>query len=59
MAEMETLKAQLEAANRKIEDLETRIQNLTLFHRHELKLKKKASFSSSLKTKDKALTSSG
>jgi hypothetical protein len=37
MTEIETLKAQLEAANGKLKDLETRIQNLTLFHRHELR----------------------
>ena len=59
MTEIETLKAQLEAANGKLKDLETRIQNLTLFHRHERMSKKKASVSLSFNTTDKVLTSLG
>jgi len=59
MTEIEILKAQLETANGKLKDLETRIQNLTLFHRHERMSKKKASVSLSFNTTDKVLTSLG
>jgi len=42
MDETETLKAQLAAANREIEDLKLRLQNVEWLYRHEFELKRKA-----------------
>ena len=53
MDETETLKAQLAAANREIEDLKLRLQNVEWLYRHEFELKTKAVEDAPLKPQSK------